>query len=66
MQFFVQVKLKKAKMGTTMEISATLSAEIQESLDLLAEKRVIVQRMREEIDYRRHLHKVFINKSENV
>ncbi|CAB04155.1 Trichohyalin-like [Caenorhabditis elegans] len=52
-----EVKLKKAKMGTTMEISATLSAEIQESLDLLAEKRVIVQRMREEIDYRRHLHK---------
>lgn len=54
---FLQVKQKKAQMGLTMDSSAALSAEIQESLERLAEKRELVQRMREEIDFRRHLHK---------
>uniref|UniRef100_A0A8R1HIC8 Uncharacterized protein n=1 Tax=Caenorhabditis japonica TaxID=281687 RepID=A0A8R1HIC8_CAEJA len=52
-----EIKAKKAQMGVTMNHSAALSAEIQESLERLAEKRDIVQRMREEIDHRRHLHK---------
>lgn len=52
-----QVKQKRAQMGMTMDSSATLNAEIQESLELLAEKRDSVQRMRAEIDFRRHLHK---------
>uniref|UniRef100_A0A1I7UER2 Trichohyalin-like n=1 Tax=Caenorhabditis tropicalis TaxID=1561998 RepID=A0A1I7UER2_9PELO len=52
-----QVKQKRAQIGTTMDSSASLNAEIQQSLELLAEKREMVQRMRSEIDYRRHLHK---------
>ncbi|CAL2046942.1 unnamed protein product [Caenorhabditis brenneri] len=52
-----QVKQKRAQMGMTMDSSASLNAEIQESLELLAEKREMVQRMRAEIDFRRHLHK---------
>ncbi|CAI2352991.1 unnamed protein product [Caenorhabditis sp. 36 PRJEB53466] len=52
-----EVKAKKELMGVTMDSSAALSAEIQQSLEKLAEKRDLVQRMREEIDFRRHLHK---------
>ncbi|KAF1753060.1 hypothetical protein GCK72_019616 [Caenorhabditis remanei] len=53
-----EVKLKRAQMGMTMDSSASLNAEIQQSLDLLAEKKDLVERMRKEIDHRRHLHKL--------
>ncbi|UMM37979.1 hypothetical protein L5515_009576 [Caenorhabditis briggsae] len=56
-QLMNEVKQKRAHLGATMDSSASLDAEIQECLDLLAEKRELVDRMKLEIDFRRGMHK---------
>ncbi|CAB3397167.1 unnamed protein product [Caenorhabditis bovis] len=58
-------KLRKEKLGFTVDSSATLSSDIMKDLDKLNEKRDNVQKMRDEIDTRRHLHKNQLRRARN-